>query len=118
LAARCGAAAEVRLRAADGSERLLATLGSSQVIGEAALLTGEPRTTTIRAIDDVEVIELSREGFTHVFKQNPNIAKAISEIVSIRLTEREAALTQSFEGNGRSGRSRWVFGKMREIFDF
>jgi CRP-like cAMP-binding protein len=110
---------EVRMRAADGSERLLATMGSSQIIGEAALLTGEPRTATARAIDDVEVIELTREGFTRLFKKNPDTAKAISEIASKRLTQRQAALEQGIEGgDGRSGRSRWFYGKMRELFDF
>jgi len=109
---------DVRLRASDGSERHLATMGPSQVIGEAALLTGEPRTATIRAIDDVELIELTREGFTKVFKQNPDIAKAISEIASKRLNERQEALAQSLEGDGRSGRNRWFYGKMRELFDF
>jgi small-conductance mechanosensitive channel len=109
---------DVRLQAADGSERHLATMGPSQVIGEAALLTGEPRTATVRAIDDVELIELTREGFTKVFKQTPDIARAISEIASKRLNERQVALAQSLEGDGRSGRNRWFYGKMRELFDF
>jgi CRP-like cAMP-binding protein len=93
-------------------------MGTSQVIGEAALFTGEPRTATIRALDDVEVIEISRDGLTRLFKQSPNTAQAISEIVATRLNERQAALAQSIEGNGRGGRSRWLLGKMRVIFDF
>ena len=109
---------EVLAHGADGSDRHIANLGSSHVIGEAALLTGEPRNATIRALTDVEVIEVSREGFTHLFKQNPNTAKAISEIVSTRLTERQATLAQRAEGDGRGGRNRWLLGKMRELFDF
>jgi small-conductance mechanosensitive channel len=109
---------EVIAHGAAGSDRHLATMGSSQVIGEAALFTGEARTATIRALDDVEVIEISRDGLTRLFKQSPNTAKAISEIVSTRLSERQAALAQSIEGDGRSGRSRWLLGKMRVIFDF
>jgi small-conductance mechanosensitive channel len=109
---------EVIAHGAAGSDRHLATMGSSQVIGEAALFTGEARTATIRALDDVEVIEISRDGLTRLFKQSPNTAQAISDIVSTRLNERQAALAQSIEGNGRSGRSRWLLGKMREIFDF
>ena len=109
---------EVIAHGAAGSDRHLATMGSSQVIGEAALFTGEARTATIRALDDVEVIEISRDGLTRLFKQSPNTANAISEIVSARLDERQKALAQSIEGNGRSGRSRWLLGKMREIFDF
>jgi len=109
---------EVIAHGAAGSDRHIATMGSSQVIGEHALFTGEPRTATIRALDDVEVIEISRDGLTRLFKQSPNTAQAISDIVSTRLNERQTALAQSIEGNGRSGRSRWLFGKMREIFDF
>jgi small-conductance mechanosensitive channel len=109
---------EVIAHGAAGSDRHVATMGSSQVVGEAALFTGEARTATIRALDDVEVIEIGRDGLTRLFKQSPNIAQAISEIVSMRLSERLAALAQSIEGNGRSGRSRWLLGKMREIFDF
>lgn len=109
---------EVIAHGAAGSDRHLATMGSSQVIGEAALFTGEARTATIRALDDVEVIEISRDGLTRLFKQSPNTAKAISEIVSTRLNERQEALAESIEGNGRNGRSRWLLGKMREIFDF
>ncbi len=109
---------EVFAHGADGSDRHIATLSSPHVIGEAALLTGEARNATVRANTDVEVIEVSREGFTHLFKQNPNTAKAISDIVSTRLSERMAALAQSIEGDGRSGRSRWLLSKMREIFDF
>ncbi|MBV8135897.1 MAG: mechanosensitive ion channel family protein [Deltaproteobacteria bacterium] len=109
---------EVIAHGDSGSDRHLATMGSSQVVGEAALFTGEARTATIRALDDVEVIEISRDGLTRLFKQSPNTANAISEIVSARLDERQKALAQSIEGNGRSGRSRWLLGKMRVIFDF
>jgi CRP-like cAMP-binding protein len=109
---------EVIAHGAAGSDRHLATMGSSQVIGEAALFTGEARTATIRALDDVEVIEINRDGLTRLFKQSPNTANAISEIVSTRLNERQTALAQSIEGDGRHGRSRWLLGKMREIFDF
>ena len=112
---------EVLAHSKDGTDRQdrhLATLTSSQVIGEAALLTGEPRTATGRALTDVEVIELTRDGFIHLFKRNPNTAKATSEIVSTRLTERQAALAETIEGDARTGRNRWLFSKMREIFDF
>jgi small-conductance mechanosensitive channel len=109
---------EVIAHGEEGSDRHLATMGRSEIIGEAALLTGEARNATIRALDDVEVIEMNREGLTLLFKQSPNTAQAISDIVSARLTTRQAALAQSIEGNGRSGRSRWLLGKMREIFDF
>ena len=109
---------DVVAHSVDGSERYRTVLGSSQVVGEAALLTGEPRSATVRARTDVEVMEVGREGFTHLLKQNPNTALAISDIVSTRLNERQAALAQSIEGDGESGRSRWLLGKMREIFDF
>ncbi|MGO9605715.1 MAG: cyclic nucleotide-binding domain-containing protein [Candidatus Binataceae bacterium] len=109
---------EVVAHSEDGPERHLANLGSSQIIGEAALFTGEPRNATIRALSDVEVLEVGREGFTQLFRQNEQAAHAISEIVSTRLSERQALFAESMEGEGKVGRRRWLYGKMREILDF
>jgi len=109
---------EVVAHSEDGPDRHVAELGSSQIIGEAALFTGEPRNTTIRALTDVEVLEIGREGFTQLFRQNEQAAHAISEIVSTRLAERMALFAESIEGEGKSGRRRWLYGKMREILDF
>lgn len=109
---------EVLVPGADGTERRVATLTSPQFFGEISLMTDAPRNATVRALDDVEVLEMNREGFTRLFKERPDTARAMSEIIAVRISENQAMRAQGTAGDGKSGRSAWLLGKMREIFDF
>ena len=50
--------------------RKLATLGRGNYFGELALLTGEKRNATVRAITPVEVLCLSRKEFNKLLREN------------------------------------------------
>jgi CRP-like cAMP-binding protein/Zn-dependent protease len=54
---------EVVAARADGSEYRISTLGAGDAFGEQALLTSEPRSATVRALEPVEVLRLTREDF-------------------------------------------------------
>ncbi|HET7770550.1 MAG TPA: cyclic nucleotide-binding domain-containing protein [Chloroflexota bacterium] len=70
----------------DGTaERRVATLGEGACFGEMALLTGEPRTATVRAIGDVEALRLNRTRFVELLRREPTIGLAISATLSRRL---------------------------------
>jgi putative peptide zinc metalloprotease protein len=58
-------------RHADGSEYQLVTLGPGQPFGEQALLSHEPRSATVRTLEPVEVLRLSREDFQSVLREHP-----------------------------------------------
>jgi small-conductance mechanosensitive channel/CRP-like cAMP-binding protein len=109
---------EVLVPGADGTERRVNTLQSPQFIGEISLMTGAPRNATIRALDDVEVLEMNRDGFTRLFKERPDAARAMSEIIAARISENQAVRAMGAPGDGKAGRSVWLLSKMREIFDF
>jgi CRP-like cAMP-binding protein len=109
---------EVLLRAENGSNRHVANLGPTQFFGEAALLLGEPRNATIRAVTDVEVLEMDREGFTRLFKEHPEAASQMSDVIAAREAERKEVLAAAGGHDGTRGRRVWLFAKMREIFDF
>ena len=109
---------EILVRAEDGSMRLVNTLGPPSFVGEAALMTGQPRNATNRAKTDVEVIEIDREGFTRLFKSHPEAAEQMSEIIATRMTQRLEAMAAASGENGGGGARRWLMNKMREIFDF
>ena len=66
--------AEVFGHTADGQIRHIANYARGDVIGEMALMTGEPRTASVRALTDLEVIEMDREGFARLFKEHPDAA--------------------------------------------
>ncbi|HYB92502.1 MAG TPA: mechanosensitive ion channel family protein [Candidatus Binataceae bacterium] len=108
---------EVLLKGAGGQERRVATLKRPQFFGEMSLLTGDPRSATIRALSDVEVLEMNREGFMRLFKERPEAADAIGEIVAARQAENVQARRPADGEEPRGRQRRWIFDKIREIFD-
>ena len=56
-------AVEVLIRRADGSEVNLGTRPNGAVIGEISVLTGEPRSATVRSIDGAIVYEVGRRQY-------------------------------------------------------
>ena len=109
--------AEVFAHTADGQTRHLATYTRGDVTGEMALMTGDPRTASVRAITDVEVIEMDREGFARLFKEHPDAAAGIGDIIALRNKDRLEKLSAGDSMNGRGGPHRWLLAKMRELFD-
>src|SRR5277367_6474300 len=110
--------AEVFGHTADGQIRHLADIGRGVVTGEMALMTGEPRNASVRAITDLEVIEMDREGLTRLFKEHPDAAASIGDIIAARNRDRLEKLSSGDTLDGRGGPHRWLLNKMRELFDF
>src|SRR4051812_43541210 len=54
-----------------GHEVTIAVLGPGDFFGEISLLDGGPRTATIRAEDDVQLLSLSRHDFLEFLTRNP-----------------------------------------------
>ncbi len=73
----------------NGSPRTVATLGKGDFFGEMALLTGEPRSANVVAIEETEVLEIGHEAMKQLFETNPNLCETISWTVA----ERRAGLT-------------------------
>jgi small-conductance mechanosensitive channel len=110
--------AEVFGQTADGQVRHIAEIGRGVVTGEMALMTGEPRNASVRAITDLEVIEMDREGFTRLFKEHPDAAASIGDIIAARNRDRLEKLSSGDTLDGKGGPHRWLLNKMRELFDF
>lgn len=70
---------------------LLGRQRASDVVGEVALLTGEPRSATLLARVPGAVYELSREAFLAVAARHPALLANLAGIVSRRLVERTTA---------------------------
>src|SRR5688500_8591093 len=68
-----------------GEERQVATLSIGESFGEMALLTGEPRTATVRALGDAETLRLERTRFIELLTREPRIGLAINATLSRRL---------------------------------
>jgi small-conductance mechanosensitive channel len=109
--------AEVFAHTADGKIRHLGNYTRGDFTGEMALMTGEPRTASVRATSDLEVIEMDREGFTRLFKEHPDAAAGIGDIIAARNRDRLEKLASGDALDGKGGPHRWLLNKMRELFD-
>jgi ABC-type multidrug transport system fused ATPase/permease subunit len=74
----------------DDEPRRVNTLGDGDFFGEIALLTGEPRTATVRATMDSELYRLGQEDFAFLLDSQPVLREAIRQ----KVTERRATLEQ------------------------
>lgn len=93
-------------------------LSEKNFFGEIALLKGEPRIATIRASTDVEVLEIGRNGFSHLFKARPEVAVSIAKIAAAREKE-TLALTSAAGINATvTEQENTILSAMRKIFDF
>jgi di/tricarboxylate transporter len=70
---------------ADEDEHRVAVLGGGDPVGEMALLTNSPRSATIRAETDGELLRLDRARFLSLMRQEPDVALAIAATLSRRL---------------------------------
>jgi anion transporter len=73
----------------DPAERRLRTLEAGSPFGEMALLSDHPRSATIRADTDAEVLRLERARFLALVQEEPTVALAVAATLSDRLRERD-----------------------------
>lgn len=69
----------------EGREVILAMLGSSEFFGEMALLDGQGRSANVMALEDTELVTLSRRDFLDVLNQFPSISIQLLREMTSRL---------------------------------
>ena len=78
----------------DAKPALLARLAEGQSFGEMALLTGEPRTATVTALTEVELLKIAREHFDELLDCSPRLRQAVEALNSRRILQNVAALRE------------------------
>jgi CRP-like cAMP-binding protein len=71
----------------DGQEQVVASLGPGDYFGEMALLTGEPRSATVKTSEPAEMFLLYKDDFDVILERFPSISLSMGKIVSKRLRE-------------------------------
>jgi len=78
--------------AAGESARLLSRIAAGETVGEMGLLSGRPRTATIRALRDSDLARLPREAFDRVIVRHPAAMLRVAQLVVERLEGAERAV--------------------------
>jgi small-conductance mechanosensitive channel len=74
----------VRFRSPDGREQEVARLGPGEFFGEMAALTGDPRTATVTASQDSDLVAVEREAFAELFARAPEAARKLADVLARR----------------------------------
>jgi CRP/FNR family transcriptional regulator, cyclic AMP receptor protein len=83
------------VRGAEGSNpHVLATFGPGDFFGEMALFEGFPRSATVRAVEDSELLAMTRWDFMAEMKNHPEIAVGMLPVLVRRLREADAKLAE------------------------
>ena len=87
--------AGVTIHADSGGSRGVAALGPGQAFGEISLLTGEPRLATVRAITEVELVEIDKATIAPILEANPSLVDKLEEIIEARRQQTADRLDES-----------------------
>jgi CRP-like cAMP-binding protein len=70
-----------------GKEIELATLSAGDVFGEVAFLTGRPRTASVIAVDNLEVVEFNKFVLEELFDKYPDILTKLHDFYECRVQD-------------------------------
>ncbi|MGL4399841.1 MAG: cyclic nucleotide-binding domain-containing protein, partial [Luteolibacter sp.] len=103
----------------EGGEIIVARMQAGDYFGEMSLLTGEPRTATIRAVTDGACYRITREVISPILEADPELMGLLSRNLAERNLSRE---TRTAETSGHSaalrseGLAKALLGRMVAIF--
>ncbi|MEN6615455.1 MAG: ATPase, T2SS/T4P/T4SS family [Syntrophorhabdus sp.] len=77
---------EIRKRAPDSDfDVTITSMGNDGCFGEMALLTGNPRSATVMAVDSTKVLVLKKDDFDILLNEHQTLSAGISRIVAERI---------------------------------
>ncbi|MCA1297515.1 cyclic nucleotide-binding domain-containing protein [Stappia indica] len=92
-------AADIRVNTPDG-EKTVAQLGQHSIVGEIAILCDVPRTATVVAAGEMDVLTVSKDDFLRLLKEFPDMSLEVMRTLAQRLertTQDLVALKSSAE---------------------
>jgi len=104
-----------------GQRVVLARLGKGECFGEMSLLTGEPRSATVRSEKDSMLLEISKASLVPVLGANPELAEVLGGLLEARTIEQKEKQEHSgaawtAEQNNRSRQQRSLASRIRAFF--
>src|SRR5260370_6188818 len=90
-----------------GEERILAVLGHGAIVGELAMIDNLPRSATVEAINESQLIFVSRKAFTECLRDHPEVyGYLVSALVArLRHADDQAAAASFLSSKARVARA-------------
>ncbi|MBC7979650.1 MAG: cyclic nucleotide-binding domain-containing protein, partial [Armatimonadetes bacterium] len=111
---------EVVGKTTEGSRTVLARLGAGECFGEMSLMTGEPRNATVRAEEDVLVLEIRKRDISPLMAASGELAERLGDLLETRMKHWTESMTRA-EANAPAGGeayggARSLVKRIREFF--
>jgi small-conductance mechanosensitive channel/CRP-like cAMP-binding protein len=109
----------VVVRARAHGEQVVARLGPGKFFGEMALMTGESRRATVRAVTPCRLLVVRHAAFKAVLDSAPEVAEHVSRVIAERQSElADRDEEEPFESGPKSveERSSQLLGRIRRFF--
>jgi NTE family protein len=71
----------------EGKEVLIRQMPKGETVGEMAVLSGEPRSATVLALRDSELVRLSKTAFANLVDEHPRSLRFVTDLLVQRLRE-------------------------------
>ena len=75
----------------EGEPQRINTLTRGAVLGELALLSDSPRSASVRALRDSELLRIDRDSFHSLLRREPELALSLTRVLSTQLQASRAA---------------------------
>jgi CRP-like cAMP-binding protein len=105
---------EVSVRTGKGQE--VTRLKRGSYFGEMSLLTGEPRSATVVAMQDAVLLELDRPAFARLFVSHPGLARQLSAMLAQRRTQLRAVAAAGDAISDPVPEESRILSRLRQIF--
>lgn len=99
-----------------GLDLTIATMGAGACFGEMALLSGKPRSATVVAAAETEVLILEKKALQALMESTPSISYALNGILAARVEEMNLTRGLSMISLGRMNVAREVLSLIPEQF--
>lgn len=97
----------------NGVPRTIKRLSEGAFFGEMALFTGEPRTASVVAAEETEVLEIGHDAMKGLFQTNPDLVEALSHTINER---REGLAANAPAADGDEDTSDGLLSKIKRFF--
>ncbi len=86
---------EITMTTGKSEPVVLASLGPGNCFGEMSLLTGEPRSATVTALEETQVVVVDKNGLQALLESNPTLVEPLSMMLEKRSEEQVASKTKA-----------------------
>ena len=84
-------------------EETIASIGAGSFVGERSLMTGEPRSATLRAAGDAILFVVPKAAMGELLRDHPGLAEQIAQVMAQKNEERQQSTLRIQTGNSIDG---------------